>query len=200
MDMPMDTVYVLLRSRWFIKLLLAINIFGTIYGYIWYEAQLSGTEMIFLLFVPDSPTACLFFVFVLVAFLLGKNAGLFEALAFISLFKYGIWAVVMNLLTLYVEGSLHWTGYMLMASHLAMAVQGMLYAPFYRVKMWHLAVAAVFTLHNEMIDYVFGQMPQYGSLSLYMDQIGYGTFWLSILSIYLCYYFCVKRERWTLRF
>lgn len=188
----------MLRNRAFIVLLLIINIFGTIYGYIWYGGQLAETKTIFIPFVPDSPTACLFFVIAIIGWFLKKNWGLFEALALISLFKYGIWAVVMNVLTLLVSGDLHPTGYMLIASHLAMAIQGLLYAPFYRIKIWHIVVAAVFTLHNEIIDYVFGQMPIYGDLSIYMNEIGYFTFWLSIVSILLCYYFGMKRPRWRL--
>ncbi|MGN1402448.1 MAG: DUF1405 domain-containing protein [Bacillus sp. (in: firmicutes)] len=193
-----NLLYSVLRHQSMIMLLLLINIFGTFYGYIWYTGQLLDTEPLFLPFVPDSPTACLFFVFVLAAFLFRTNWGLFEALAFISLFKYGVWAVCMNLLTLYVTGTLHWTGYMLMASHLAMALQGLLYAPFYRIKVWHLSVAAVFTVHNEIIDYVFGQMPRYSQISMYANEIGYFTFWLSILSIFLCYWFGMRKERWTL--
>ena len=194
----MNEVYAVLRSKSFLVTLLIINIVGTVYGYIWYSSQLASTEWVFIPFVPDSPTACLFFVFVLVAFLIGRNFGLFEALALISLFKYGIWAVVMNLLTWFVNGELPWQGYMLMASHLGMALQGILYAPFYRIKTWHIMIAAVFTLHNEIIDYVFGQMPWYGDLTVYMSEIGYFTFWLSILSIFLCYYFGMKRPRWKL--
>ena len=196
----MNMIYTILRNKSFLMVLLITNILGAAYGYVWYGSQLASTDWMFLPFVPDSPTACLFFVFVLIAFLLGKNWGLFEALALISLFKYGIWAVVMNLLTLTVNGELHWTGYMLMASHFAMALQGLLYAPFYRIKNWHLITAAIFTVHNEIIDYVFGQMPWYGSLDLYMNEIGYFTFWLSIFSIFLCYYLGMKRPRWKLTY
>ena len=110
-----------------------------------------------------------------------------EALALVTLFKYGVWAVIMNLLTLNITGFLHWTGYMLIASHAAMAIQGLLYAPYYRIKAWHLAVAGIWTLHNDVIDYVFSMMPWYGPLSEYMPQIGYFTFWLSIASILLAY-------------
>ena len=196
----MNLIYTILRNKSFLMVLLITNILGAAYGYVWYGRQLASADWMFLPFVPDSPTACLFFVFVLIAFLLGKNWGLFEALALISLFKYGIWAVVMNLLTLAVNGELHWTGYMLMASHFAMALQGLLYAPFYRIKSWHLITAAIFTVHNEIIDYVFGQMPWYGSLDLYMNEIGYFTFWLSIFSIFLCYYLGMKRPRWKLTY
>ncbi|MFP3472625.1 DUF1405 domain-containing protein, partial [Micrococcus sp. SIMBA_144] len=69
-------------------------------GYYWYGWQLADTEPIFLLFVPDSPTASLFFCFVLLAFLFKKNWPLMEGLAAVTLFKYGIWAVVMNALVM----------------------------------------------------------------------------------------------------
>lgn len=185
----------MLAQRPMLRLLLYINIFGTAYGYYWYKYQLADTPAVFLPFVPDSPTATLFFVFVLLAFLLRKNWGLVEALALMTLVKYGLWAVVMNLLTLITVGSLPWQSYMLIGSHLAMAVQGVLFAPYYRIKAWHIAVAAVWTLHNDIIDYVFGMMPRYSDLYLYMDEIGYFTFWLSIASIFVCWLIGFRKGR-----
>ncbi len=51
----------------------------------------------FWLFVPDSPTAILFFTLALVAFLGKKHWPLMEALGFVCLVKYGLWAVGMNI-------------------------------------------------------------------------------------------------------
>jgi uncharacterized membrane protein YpjA len=175
-------------------LLLIINILGTIYGYIWYGNQLSETPPRFLLFVPDSPTASLFFVFVLIAFLLGRNWPLLEALAMVTLFKYGIWAVVMNLLVWKVTGTLDAIAWMLILSHAAMALEGILYAPFYRLKPRHLAFAAIWTLHNDVIDYVFRMLPRYSMLDDYIPQIGYFTFWLSIISISITYFLCLRSK------
>lgn len=185
-----------LGQTWILLLLLLINIFGTIYGYIWYGWQMAETPAKFLIFVPDSPTASLFFVLVLIAFLLRTNWPLIEALAIVTLFKYGIWAVVMNLLVLEVEGNLPWEGNLLIASHFAMAVQGLLYAPYYRIKAWHLIAAAVWTLHNDVIDYIFGMMPRYGVLNDFTAQIGYFTFWLSIASIFITYWVCVRKNHY----
>jgi len=178
-----------------IFLLLLINIGGTVYGYIWYEYQLVETPIKFLIFVPDSPTASLFFVFVLIAFLLKKNWPLIEALAIVTLFKYGIWAVVMNILTLLVTGELNWAGYMLIFSHLGMAIQGLLYSPYYRIKPIHLIIASVWTLHNDVIDYVFFMLPRYTVLSNYIPQIGYFTFWLSMTSIVIAYILTLRKNR-----
>lgn len=194
----MKWMYSVLGNRQILFTLLVVNIFGTIYGYIWYGYQLKETPGIFLPFVPDSPTASLFFVFVLLALLFKKNCGFMEALAIITLFKYGVWAVIMNILTLITTGHLSLSGYMLIASHLGMAIQGLLYSPFYRIKLWHLIFAAIWTVHNEIIDYVFGMMPRYGNLMEYMNFIGYFTFWLSILSIWVGWYFGYRGTRFKL--
>ena len=103
-----------------------------------------------------------------------------EALALITLVKYGLRAVVMNIWTQFETGSIGFVGWMLVFSHFAMAVQAILYIPFYKFKWIHVLIAAIWTLHNDVIDYVFGQMPIYRSLSEYIQSIGYFTFWLSI--------------------
>ncbi|MDC3413038.1 DUF1405 domain-containing protein [Aquibacillus sp. 3ASR75-11] len=187
-------IHKILLDRRFLFVLLLVNLFGTIYGYLWYGYQLSNTPVQFLLFVPDSPTASLFFTIFLFFFIVGKNAPYVEALAIITLFKYGIWAVVMNGLTFIVNGSLPWEAYMLIVSHGAMAIQGLLYAPYYAIKIRHLVVASIWTLHNDIIDYVFDMMPVYSSLNDYMNEIGYFTFWLSIVSIALAYYLTVRKR------
>ncbi|NTU25337.1 DUF1405 domain-containing protein [Bacillus tequilensis] len=184
-----------LGQRPILILVLAVNFLGTVYGYYWYLPQLLETPARFLIFVPDSPTATFFFLFVLLAFILKRSAPLFEALALVTLVKYGLWAVAMNFLVLAVTGDLPWEGYMLIASHFAMAVQSVLYSPYFRFSFWHLAIAAVWTLHNDAIDYLFNMMPQYSMLSDYMTDIGYGTFWLSIFSIGLAYFLVVSKKQ-----
>ncbi|MGD6962185.1 DUF1405 domain-containing protein [Fictibacillus phosphorivorans] len=181
----MAWIRTIIMDRMFLLALLLINILGTIYGYYWYLYQLQETPWYFLPFVPDSPTASLFFVFVIIGFLRDKQHGVIEALAVATLFKYGIWAVGMNLGGAFVGTPLDLINYMLIFSHLGMAVQGLLYAPFYKIKGWHVTLAALVLFHNEIIDYVFDMMPRYDILDPYQDMIGYLTFWLSALSIFI---------------
>jgi len=94
----------------------------------------------------------------------------------------------MNLLTLAEIGSIGAAGWMLVVSHGLMAVQAILYMAKYRFTMIHISIAAIWTLHNDVIDYVFGQMPTYSVLSQYANQIGYFTFWLSIVCIGIAYF------------
>ncbi|WP_017381850.1 DUF1405 domain-containing protein [Paenisporosarcina sp. TG-14] len=169
----------------FMWLLLIINILGTVYGYYWYRWQMEITEPIFLIFVPDSPTASLFFSIALFGWLIGLHFKLIEALALITLVKYGLWAVAMNIWTQFEAGPIGFVGWMLVVSHFAMALQAVLYIPMYKFNWFHLLIAAIWTLHNDVIDYVFGQMPIYSSLSEFTQTIGYFTFWLSIACILL---------------
>ncbi|MBL3614027.1 DUF1405 domain-containing protein, partial [Bacillus sp. RHFS18] len=53
----------------------------------------------------------------------------------------------------------------------------------------------VWTLHNDVIDYLFGMMPRYSMLNDYMQVIGYATFWLSIFSLGLAYYLVISKRR-----
>lgn len=184
-----------LYNKSFMWLLFVVNLVGTIYGYYWYEGQLSITEPKFYLFVPDSPTASLFFTIALLGWLLKKNWKLIEALALITLVKYGLWAVVMNIWTFVETGSLGWMGWMLVASHFAMALQAILYIPFYRFTWIHILIASIWTLHNDVIDYVFGQMPMYRSLNKFASNIGYFTFWLSIACICIAIYVYQRRSK-----
>ena len=193
MQLSRANIWYLLTHRSFLILLLIVNFLGTLYGYYWYKWQLEITDPIFYIFVPDSPTASLFFCFVLVAWILGKSWPLMEVLALVTLVKYGLWADVMNIWTLIETGSIGWQGWMLVGSHFAMAAQAVIYLSKYTFKLWHVGVAAVWTLHNDVIDYVFGQMPMYRDLEAYTNYIGYFTFWLSIICISLAV-FSVKRR------
>lgn len=186
---------ILLNQRLFLWLLFYINLAGTIYGYIWYGHQLSVTDPIYYIFVPDSPTASLFFTIAILGWLFRKHFKLMEVLALITLIKYGVWAVAMNLLTFVENGELSPAGWMLVCSHGLMAVQALLYYSNYRFTWWHVLVAAIWTLHNDVIDYLFGQMPIYHVINQYVAQVGYFTFWLSICCIVIALFNVKKRNK-----
>ncbi|MFA8438018.1 DUF1405 domain-containing protein [Pueribacillus sp. YX66] len=187
-----------LKQRSVLWILLIINLLGTIYGYIWYGYQLANTPWYFIPFVPDSPTASLFFVFVLIGFLLGRNFSLLEALAAITLFKYGIWAVGMNIGGILISNTITIENWMLILSHLGMAIQAILYAPFFRIKTIHFLFAVIWTFHNDVIDYIYNMYPRYPLLHEYIMHIGYATFWLSLLTCFLIYSVAIRENRLTL--
>ncbi|MNB72289.1 hypothetical protein D3C81_280650 [compost metagenome] len=182
-----------LASRPFVWILLAVNTLGTIYGYIWYGNQLAytaGNYPAWLLpFVPDSPTASLFFTLALVLFLYPPRfawgvavRALVEALAVVTSVKYGIWAVMIIVAGGYQGGSLDWQDWMLMASHAGMAVEALLYARFFHCRKM-IPLALLYTLLNDTMDYGFGIYPWLPStLTDDVPQVRNFTFLLTLLS------------------
>ncbi|MGO4886386.1 DUF1405 domain-containing protein [Anaerobacillus sp. MEB173] len=185
-----------LRKKENIRLLFIINLVGTIYGYIWYLPQFVQTTKWLWPFVPDSPTASFFFTITLLSFLFGRRWPIIEALGAVALFKYGVWAVVMIVLTDAAGGSLNWTSYMLIISHLGMAAQAVLFSNVFSFNVKHLAIVTVWTIANDALDYSLGIFPLlYQGLHPYLGYICTFTVSLSLLSILLFYFLVVRGKR-----
>jgi uncharacterized membrane protein YpjA len=177
------------KQSWFLWTLFIVNLLGTIYGYYWYGNQIQQTDWKWVIFVPDSPTASLFFTIVIFLFLCNKKSALLEAFAVLTLFKYGIWAVVMILWGASLDPSgfflsLTWEHYMLMFSHLGMAIQALLYAPLLSFHYREIIIVSVWTLLNDALDYGLDIHPWLTSfLETYDHLVGWFTFFLSLTSI-----------------
>lgn len=199
-----------LCNRHILWALFTCNLLGTVYGFEWYRYQLIETIQTkptwFVLFVPDSPTASLFFT-ISVCFLLwdqkkrgtGKRAdleevsngasrsvwrGFVDAFAFITSYKYGIWAIAMILAGNGKGLPLVWQDWMLMASHLAMAVEVFLYARWMKFTSIGIVLAGTWTLLNDYMDYQYGIFPSLSKLLLpYITTIQWFTVGLSVTGI-----------------
>lgn len=178
-------------------LLILINGIGTLYGYYWYRNQLASTETWYLLpFVPDSPTASLFFTVFLLLFLFQKRSGLIEAFAAVTLVKYGTWAVLMLVWTGLLGGQLNWTHYMLIVSHLGMALEALLYIPYFRFNYFHLALVAVWVFLNDLLDYTIPIFPWLDPvLHPFLPYIFLITVGLSAASLVVFYFTVVKQNQ-----
>jgi uncharacterized membrane protein YpjA len=186
----------LLGQQRILVLLFIVNFFGTIYGYFWYKNQLLSTQWWLWPFVPDSPTASLFFTIALLAFLMRKKWRLLEAFAAVTLFKYGIWATVMILWTSFLGGELSWQHYMLIFSHLGMALQALLYSPYFTFKLKHLLIVATWTMTNDLLDYTLGIYPWLNyRLHPHLFTIYGFTISLSIISLMIFFITVVRRTR-----
>jgi uncharacterized membrane protein YpjA len=159
-----------LTSPWMLWSLFIVNLLGTIYGYIWYAqtGQLIYTMEHLpgwvLPFVPDSPTASLFFT-LSIAYLLwdlytGGSKGTTHPLrSFIVAFgaitsvKYGVWAVAMIFAGAYQGSSMVWTDWMLVTSHLGMAAEALLFIRFFRLQGLTFGLVVLWVLGNDFMDY-----------------------------------------------
>lgn len=182
-----NIMYKLMFNKYFLTFLFIANFLGTIYGYYWYKGQLSETPLYFWPFVPDSPTATLFLCVLIALILVKRHSGLIDALAFTTLIKYGVWAVIMNFMYFVEIGYVTNVGLMLICSHSLMAVQALLFVPHMRIKLRDFFITAVWLFHNDVIDYVYMQYPRYGSLDRIAEHIGYFSFWLTVIVLILLY-------------
>ena len=195
-------------SRPFLWALFWVNALGTLYGYEWYRYQLISTWNDYspwlVVFVPDSPTASLFFSITLLFLLRDSRRkqagnvpealrpdvpllswrGVWEALAVITQVKYGIWASAIIFWGASLGDPIHWTEWMLVFSHTAMAIEALLYMRFYRFTIPSVLIGAAWTLLNDFIDYSFGVFPYLPS-PLYdlLPQVQRFTVSLSVLGI-----------------
>ncbi|HHV6088688.1 TPA: DUF1405 domain-containing protein [Staphylococcus aureus] len=176
--------YTLYQSSWLMVLLIC-NILGMIYGYIWYGEQLSHTPWHFKIFVPDSPTAILFLVISISLILIRKQNSIIDALAFVTLFKYGIWAVIMNILFIIEQGDITVNSLVLMFSHSIMAVQAIYFYPRFKRSMIGISVAMTWVFLNDYIDYFHLQFPYYDFITTHVWQIGVLSCCLSVFGLLL---------------
>ncbi|HDA2198654.1 TPA: DUF1405 domain-containing protein [Staphylococcus aureus] len=176
--------YTLYQRSWLMMLLIC-NILGMIYGYIWYGEQLSHTPWHFKIFVPDSPTAILFLVISISMILSQKQNSIIDALAFVTLFKYGIWAVIMNILFIIEQGDITVNGLILMFSHSLMAVQAIYFYPRFKRSMIGISVAMTWVFLNDYIDYFHLQFPYYDFITTHVWQIGVLSCCLSVFGLLL---------------
>ncbi|HEJ0120937.1 TPA: DUF1405 domain-containing protein [Staphylococcus aureus] len=176
--------YTLYQRSWLMMLLIC-NILGMIYGYIWYGEQLSHTPWQFKIFVPDSPTAILFLVISISLILIQKQNSIIDALAFVTLFEYGIWAVIMNILFIIEQGDITVNGLVLMFSHSIMAVQAIYFYPRFKRSMIGISVAMTWVFLNDYIDYFHLQFPYYDFITTHVWQIGVLSCCLSVFGLLL---------------
>ncbi|HCZ5639006.1 TPA: DUF1405 domain-containing protein [Staphylococcus aureus] len=176
--------YTLYQRSWLMMLLIC-NILGMIYGYIWYGEQLSHTPWQFKIFVPDSPTAILFLAISISLILIQKQNSIIDALAFVTLFKYGIWAVIMNILFIIEQGDITVNGLVLMFSHSIMAVQAIYFYPRFKRSMIGISVAMTWVFLNDYIDYFHLQFPYYDFITTHVWQIGVLSCCLSVFGLLL---------------
>lgn len=203
----------LLHSTPVLHLLFWVNLLGTVYGYVWYWKQLTWTAaekpFILLPFVPDSPTASLFFTLSLLFLLADRHPAwrrrlaplaapraLIDALAVITLFKYGVWAVVINFADGWQGGGIDPVQWMLIVSHAGMAVEALVYSRTLTHGKIALLLAAGWTLLNDGLDYGLGIHPWlYPPLLDDVPVIAVFTVFMSAVSIGLAWFLRPRKKR-----
>lgn len=122
-----------------------------------------------------------------------ENSSIIEALAFMTLIKYGVWAVVMNLILFYQYDEISINGMMLLISHGIMAAEAIIFYPRFKISLLGGIVSILWIFHNDLIDYVFMQFPFYPFIDSHLELVAYIAFILSSISVLLYFYL----GKWT---
>ncbi|MCL4425549.1 MAG: DUF1405 domain-containing protein [Firmicutes bacterium] len=140
-------------------ILITVNLLGAVYGFSWYYHQLEATSWRAWPVVPDSPLSTLLFGLVLLLIQLKRRVVWLEAIAYLSLLKYGFWTVLVLGHYAIVYHSLDFETTHLILSHGAMALEAIIFLRYYppRLKVTLLAVA--WGLFNDYMDYFRGFHP-----------------------------------------
>lgn len=202
-----STLNYYLEQKWFILALLGVNFFGSLYGFYWYKNQLQSSPKELLIFVPDSPLSTTYFAIFLILYLFNKKVPFIEALAAVTLFKYGIWATAViiwgawatepSVLKMITFETLTWVDLMLMTSHTLMAFQAIVFFRKYSFGFWSIFLAGLWIFTNDYIDYtrdVHPWLPR--SISELDYVVGEFTLYLSGFTLLLFYFLSILRRKY----
>ncbi len=201
-----NTIDYYLEKREFIITLIVINFLGSIYGFYWYKNQLLASPKHLLIFVADSPLATLFFTAFLVYYLFNKKVPILEALASITLFKYGIWAasiiiwgawrVEPSVVKILMVDTITWIDVLLIISHLGMALEAVIFFRKYTYKFPAILLVSLWVFGNDILDYtldIYPWLPQ--SLNSIDYTVGKFTLILSGTTIFIFYILTLVRRK-----
>jgi uncharacterized membrane protein YpjA len=139
--------------------LVIINALGSAYGFYWYHEQLAVTPVWLWLFVADSPLASTLFTLALLIRGSGAMRQLFQVIAFTAAIKYGLWAIVIITQFWINYGQVGPTEVMLWASHLGMAIEGVIFLKTMQFRRVAAGITLLWMILNDLLDYCAGLHP-----------------------------------------
>lgn len=181
-----------LWNKSFLKILLIINIIGSLYGYYWYRGQLLSTDVLFLIFVPDSPLSTTLFSLVIYCKIKEKTLKILPLLSSAFLAKYGLWAVLINFHLLFIGESFTWINLMLALSHLGMAVEGVIYYPYRSVTLTETCSVSAVLIFWDFMDYAIGLHPYLFSILQYDFALHAALILTGLIIGFLWYHFILS--------
>ena len=141
----------------FVRVVVAINLAGTAFGFWFYRHQFAETPAVMLPFVPDSPAATLFVALALALWALGRPSEYVTVLAFFGNLILGLWTPLV--LVVFSDASVAQSGpamhTFMIVSHLGMVVQALVLHRIAAFRLRAIAVATAWYTLNLTVDYFY---------------------------------------------
>jgi uncharacterized membrane protein YpjA len=205
MKIPRQISYYINNKKVILFLAIA-NLLGAIYGFYWYKNQLLASPKFLWPFIPDSPLATLFFAIFLFLLFFNKKVPFIEALASVTIFKYGIWAVAIifwgawntehSIVKMLMVETIDWLDVLLIFSHLIMAAQAVIFFRKYSYGFVSILIVAIWVFFNDILDYtliIYPWLP--ASLDGSVYSIAKFTMLLTGTSVLLFYILSLVRRK-----
>jgi uncharacterized membrane protein YpjA len=152
-------------SRWVVTspvvwLVVVADLGGALAGYIyWYGDSILAAPWYFWIFVPDCPLAATFMGIALIGFHYGRRWDFLGLLATSTCIKYGLWTVVFWAANYSAGGHYDLEAVTMSVTHFIMIIEGFLLTTLLRFRPLPVAVASLFLIANDLVDYVAGYHP-----------------------------------------
>lgn len=174
--------------------LVAINLPGSLYGFYWYAGQLAETPWYYWPFTPDSPLSTTLLTLSLLLFLANKQPGFLALLACAGVIKYGLWAAIINLQYWQLSGGITPVSFMLAVSHLGMAIEGYIFIRHLKISWGYLLLLGIWLALNDWLDYGIGIYPYLYSSEQWTLALVSAVVLSLLIGLYLIVHLCQVRE------
>ena len=171
-----------------LKLIVIINLLGTVFGFIYYRYMFGLTPYYLWPVVPDSPGSTLLFSIALALVVLGKKHDWLSFLACASVIKYGLWTifVILYFPEHFLAPEIKNFYYLMIFLHFGMVIQPVVLSHTIGQKRSYLLIALLWFLINDYFDYFLGTGPL-TTHGLNLDTVAKVTVGLSIISTLAVY-------------
>ncbi len=153
-------------SRWVVEsrvvwVVALADLAGALAGFsYWYGATILAAPWYYWVFVPDCPLAALLMGITLLGYHFGRRWHLLGLLAAGTCIKYGLWTVVYWTADFSAGGPLSLEGVTMTVTHFILLVQGLIILRYLRFRWVPVALASLYLVANDLVDYAAGHYPR----------------------------------------
>jgi len=146
-------------------LLIAANLIGTVYGFIFYYGKqmldILATQPELILFIPDSPLHTLFLTLALLGVFFSEKRDWFYFFAFAGALKIGAWTtfVLLGFQQFYFAPEIALINFILLLAHIVLFFEAFLLIGKIELKKWFLLPPLIWFLVGDYSDYILGTHP-----------------------------------------